>query len=80
MSLRTRMRLSFSLSAVAVVLTVLSLVWPTWWESAFESSPDGGSGAWERLLALLWLAGAAAFGLAGRRDLRRLQAAPGQAV
>jgi hypothetical protein len=74
MSLRTRMRVEFALAGVGVVLTVLSLVWPTWWESAFESSPDAGSGSWERLLALVWLIAAGGFALAGRRDLRGLQA------
>ena len=75
MSLRTRMRLEFFLATVAIVLAVLSLAWPTWWESVFESSPDAGSGAWERLLALVWLAAAVAFIVAGRRDRRRLQSA-----
>jgi hypothetical protein len=63
------------LAAVALVLTVVTAIWPTWIESLFEVSPDGGDGSAERLFALGWLAVAVVFSALARRDHRRLGSA-----
>lgn len=75
MSLRTRMWTELVLAAVALVLTVVTAIWPTWIESLFEASPDGGDGSAERLFALGWLAVAVLFSVLARRDRRRLVSA-----
>ena len=75
MSLRTRMWTELVLTAVALVLTVVTAIWPTWIESLFEASPDGGDGSAERLFALGWLAVAVLFSGLARRDRRRLVSA-----
>lgn len=72
MRLRTRMWTEAVLAGVAAVLTVVTLIWPTWIESLFGASPDGGDGSAERLLALGWLAVAVVFSVLARRDRRRL--------
>lgn len=76
MSLRTRMWIELVLAAVAAMLTVVTAIWPTWIESLFEVSPDGGDGSAERLFALGWLAVAVLFSVLARRDRRRLAQLP----
>ena len=75
MGLRTRMWTELVLAAVAAVLTIVTAIWPTWIESLFEASPDGGDGSAERLFALAWLAAAVLFSVLARRDQRRLGSA-----
>jgi hypothetical protein len=63
------------LAVVTAVLTVVTVIWPTWIESLFEASPDGGDGSAERLFALGWLAATVLFAALARRDRRRLATA-----
>jgi len=72
MSLRTRMWIEAALSAVACLLTVVTLVWPDWIELLFDESPDGGDGSAERAIAIAWLLAAVVFGWLARRDWRKL--------
>lgn len=69
---KTRLWIEMLLALVGAVLTVVTLVWPTWIETLLGESPDGGDGSFERMLALLWLAGTVLFALLARRDWRRL--------
>lgn len=52
MAPRTRLTLTTVLTIVFTVLTIVTAIWPTWIESLFEASPDGGSGTLEMLIAL----------------------------
>lgn len=72
MSMRTRMWIEAALSALACLLTVVTLIWPDWIELVFDESPDGGDGSAERMFAIAWLLAAVAFGWLARRDWRRL--------
>ncbi|CAD5371043.1 ABC transporter permease [Rubrivivax sp. A210] len=72
MSLRTRMWMEAALSALACLLTFVTLIWPDWIELVFDESPDGGDGSAERMFAIAWLLAAVAFGWLARRDGRRL--------
>jgi hypothetical protein len=69
---KTRMMIELVLAAVGAVLTVVTLVWPTWIETLFGESPDGGDGSAERLFALGWLAATVLFTVLARRDWRRI--------
>lgn len=64
-----------AIAGVALLFTVLSLIWPRWIEDLLGASPDGGNGEAERWFALVWLAGAALFGWLAHRDHRRARAA-----
>lgn len=46
-------RLRTILAGVFALLTFLAYAWPTWIESATRTSPDGGDGSFELLLAVL---------------------------
>jgi len=63
-------RLEYVLAGIFAVLTVLTGVWPTWIESLLGAAPDGGSGAGERGVALLFGMGALAAALVARRGRR----------
>ena len=76
MNHRIRMWIEAVLAGFAGVLTVVTLLWPTWIESVLGESPDGGDGSAERALALIWVVIAVAFSLMARRDWRRLVSAP----
>ena len=71
---RARMWIEAVLSVAAGVITVVTLVWPTWFESLTGESPDGGDGSFERLFALVWLAAAILFGVLARREWRLARA------
>lgn len=58
----------------AAAMGVVTLVWPTWWESLVGSSPDGGSGSTERWLAIGWAGAALALALLSRRDVLAVRA------
>jgi hypothetical protein len=74
---KTRMVIELVLASIGTVLTVMTLIWPTWMESLLGQSPDGGDGSVERLFALGWLAATVLFALLARRDWRRIaQASP----
>ncbi|MGI8459870.1 MAG: hypothetical protein ACR2LI_17375 [Propionibacteriaceae bacterium] len=62
-------KVEYALAAVAGVLTVLTLVWPTWIESLFGAAPDAGGGEAEWLVALVFAAAAVTLGLLGRRHV-----------
>ena len=74
MSRKVRVGIEAALAFVCVVLTIASLFWPTWFESLSGESPDGGDGSFERLLAIVWIAGTVLFATMARRDFKRLQA------
>lgn len=72
MNPKTRMWIFLVLAGIGALLTLLSAVWPTWFEALSGESPDGGDGSLERLLALVWLAGTVGFVLLARRSHRQL--------
>lgn len=72
---RLRMRIELALAGVSAVLMVVTLVWPTWFETLFDASPDHGDGSAERLFALVWAAATVLFVVLARRDRRRVAAA-----
>ena len=67
---RLRAGIEATLAMVSAVLIVVSLAWPTWFESLLGQSPDGGDGSAERLLALGWVAATVLFSGLARRDWR----------
>ena len=69
-SRRLRAGIETTLALVSAVLVVVSLVWPTWFESLLGESPDGGDGSAERLLALGWVVATVLFSGLARRDWR----------
>ncbi len=73
---KTRMVIELVLASIGAVLTVVTLIWPTWIETLFNESPDGGDGSAERVFALGWLAATLLFGVLARRDWRRMREAP----
>ena len=70
MNRRLRAMIEATLAVVSAVLVVVSLVWPTWFETLLGESPDGGDGSAERLLALVWVATTVLFSRLARRDWR----------
>ena len=72
---RLRAGIEATLATVSAVLVVVSLVWPTWFESLLGESPDGGDGSAERLLALGWVGATVLFSALARRDWRIARAA-----
>jgi ABC-type sulfate transport system permease subunit len=76
MTPRTRLTLTTVLTVVFTVLTIVTAIWPTWIESVFAASPDGGSGTLEMLIALPFGVAAVVSGLLARRAARatRLEA------
>ena len=72
MNPKTRMVIELVLAAIGGVLTVVTLIWPTWIETIFNESPDGGDGSAERVFALGWLAATVLFAVLARRDWRRI--------
>ncbi len=65
-----RARIEILLAAIAGVLAVVTLVWPTWIESLFGVAPDAGSGEAEWLVVAALAAGAVVLALLGVRHLR----------
>jgi len=65
-----RARIELGLSAVFAVLTVVTLVWPTWIESLTGLEPDAGSGETEWWLVVVLGLVTIALGLIGARDYR----------
>ena len=72
MNPKTRMVIELVLATIGAVLTVVTLIWPTWIETLFNESPDGGDGSAERVFALGWLAITVLFAVLARRDWRRM--------
>jgi hypothetical protein len=77
MNARARLWVEGVLALISAVLMVVTLIWPKWFETLFDASPDHGDGSFERLFALVWLAGTVAFVVLARRDWRRLTAQTG---
>jgi hypothetical protein len=72
--MRPRFWLEATAALVGTLLTVLTLVAPTWIEALSGESPDGGNGESEWLLALLPLAVAALSATLALREWRRVSA------
>ena len=62
------------LAVLALVLAVVTAVWPTWIESLFEVSPDAGTGGTEWWLVAVFLVVAVVAAVSARRDLRAARA------
>ena len=73
--IKARLWCELALGAVSFVLALVTVVWPTWFESLLGESPDGGDGSFERLFSLAWLAAAVLFSALARRDYRRIKLA-----
>jgi polyferredoxin len=65
-----RPRLEAGLFVLFSILTVVTAVWPTWFEGLTGLEPDGGSGSTEWGIVLILGALAVVFGLLARRDYR----------
>lgn len=59
------------LAALAAVAGVAAVVYPTWIEALFETSPDAGSGALEWVIAVVLMLASLSLALLARRDFRR---------
>jgi hypothetical protein len=69
-----RARIETLLAVLALVLAVVTAVWPTWIESFFEVSPDAGTGETEWRLVVVFLVIAVVAAVLARRDLRAARA------
>ena len=69
--IRIRAWIEVVLAALAVTVGIITAVFPTWFEALFESSPDSGSGALERTVAIALLLASALLSLLARRDFRQ---------
>jgi hypothetical protein len=65
-----RPRLEAALCALFAVCTVVTAIWPTWFEGLTGLEPDGGSGSTEWGVVLVLGVVALGFGLIARRDFR----------
>jgi hypothetical protein len=61
------------LGAIAMILAVMALIWPTWIEGLSGLDPDGGSGETEWWLAAVFAGLALGLFLLARRSRRRAQ-------
>jgi ABC-type sulfate transport system permease subunit len=77
MTSSTRLTLTTVLTIVFTVLTIVTAIWPTWIESLFEASPDGGSGTLEMLIALPFGLAAVVSGLLAHRARQATRPAVG---
>ena len=68
-----RARIEIALAAIAGVLTLVSIIWPTWIESLFEESPDAGSGALEWAIVGLFGLLAVTAAVLARHDYRAIR-------
>jgi hypothetical protein len=64
-----RGRVESVLAMLALVLAVVTAVWPTWIESLFEVSPDAGTGETEWWVVAVFLVVAVVAAVLARRDL-----------
>ena len=69
---RTLLYVELALAAISGVMLVVTLAWRDWIEEVFGVDPDRGNGSleWAIVVALALLT--VAFGLAARRELKRL--------
>lgn len=72
----TRRWIDAALAGAALVLGLVTVLVPDWFERVLGASPDGGDGSAERWFALAWIALAVALALLARRDHRRAVRTP----
>jgi hypothetical protein len=72
---RTRLYLEIASATLFSMLFLLTLVTREWIEEVFGVDPDGGSGALEWLIVAALLLVTVGFGIAARRDWRRVHGA-----
>ena len=77
MTPRTRVNLTTVLTVAFTALTIVTAIWPTWIETLFEASPDGGSGTLEMLIAVPFGIAAVVSGLLAHRARHALEAGDG---
>ena len=70
MSRLFRARLELVLAAVFAALAAATAIWPTWIESLFEVSPDGGTGETEWWMVAVFGVVALLAAVLARRDFR----------
>ena len=76
--LRARFWVEVALAVSALVLGVVTLVWPDWLELVLGVDPDHGSGSLEAFISLGLMAFAGLFAVAGSVEWRRaLRPSPG---
>ena len=75
-----RVRIETALAIVAGILAIVTLVWPTWIESLFGISPDGGSGETEWWLVAALAVAACLAGLLARREYLSITHASSSAI
>jgi hypothetical protein len=75
-----RVRIEMALVIVAALLAIVALVWPTWIESLFGISPDGGSGETEWWLVIAFAAAAGLAALLAWREYRSINHASSSAI
>jgi hypothetical protein len=68
-----RTRLEVVLCTLFAVLTVLTVVWPSWIEGLTGLEPDAGNGTVEWLIVLLFGLIAVGLGLRARHDYRHVR-------
>jgi hypothetical protein len=69
--LRLRFWIEWPLALIGLVLAVLTMLIPDWFERLFEASPDNGSGEFEWLISLGFLLLAVVMGVLARREWHR---------
>jgi hypothetical protein len=71
LSIRAKRRLLYAVTILVVIVSAVTVAWPTWFETLTGEDPDGGDGSFERWvargLAIVALIAVAALGRAGRR-------------
>jgi hypothetical protein len=65
-----RARVEMVLSVIFAVLTIVTLIWPTWIEAVSGFEPDGGSGELEWLIVAAFASIAIVVTALARRDYR----------
>ncbi len=76
-SIRRRFWVESVSAAIAVVLALVTTLWPDWIESVTGSAPDGGSGALERGVVGVLAAIAVVLATAARNEWRHAATAAG---
>jgi len=70
--MKVRAWFELALAVVAAVAGIVTFVYPTWFETLFEASPDEGSGALEWAFAIALIATSVVLSFLARRDFQRL--------
>jgi hypothetical protein len=72
--LRLRFWIEWPLALIGLLLAVLTMFIPDWFERLFEASPDNGSGEFEWLISVGFLLFAVVMGVLARREWHRSSA------